>query len=226
MAGCGLASGTGAAGDTPSSPAYLATVLRDTSSLRAISALDTPAASISRISCLVERGTVIFLSSRGRVLGKARRPRDNTGRGRAPSRASGTAPLANTAQFPMRTLLRTRCELRAVLIEYQQRQRQPPTRRAPRRPTKRRRCARVSTARHRFPGRRSRSIRGCDPDGKAAQHNLNYYAADVNDERDNPPIGIILCTDKQNTAAKYALGGPSNSIFATAMPPISWTRSS
>ncbi|MGN0034635.1 MAG: hypothetical protein ACI364_02780 [Coriobacteriales bacterium] len=65
VAGCGLASGTGAAGDMSSSSAYFATVLRDTSSLRAISALGTPRASISRISCLVERGTVIFLSSRG-----------------------------------------------------------------------------------------------------------------------------------------------------------------
>lgn len=27
---------------------------------------------------------------------------------------------------------------------------------------------------------------------------LNYYAAEVNDEHDNPPIGIILCTDKDS----------------------------
>lgn len=27
---------------------------------------------------------------------------------------------------------------------------------------------------------------------------LNYYAAEVNDEYDNPPIGIILCTDKNH----------------------------
>lgn len=27
---------------------------------------------------------------------------------------------------------------------------------------------------------------------------LNYYAAEVNDEDDNPPIGLILCTDKGN----------------------------
>ena len=36
---------------------------------------------------------------------------------------------------------------------------------------------------------------------------LNYYAAEVNDEHDNPPIGIILCTDKDSIAAEYALGG-------------------
>ena len=44
---------------------------------------------------------------------------------------------------------------------------------------------------------------------------LNYYAAEVNDHDDNPPIGIILCTDKNETDAQYALGGISNSIFAS-----------
>ena len=44
---------------------------------------------------------------------------------------------------------------------------------------------------------------------------LNYYAAEVNDELDNPPIGIILCTDKDSIAAEYALGGLSNNIFAS-----------
>ena len=44
---------------------------------------------------------------------------------------------------------------------------------------------------------------------------LNYYAAEVNDEHDNPPIGIILCTDKDSVAAEYALGGLANNIFAS-----------
>ena len=44
---------------------------------------------------------------------------------------------------------------------------------------------------------------------------LNYYAAEVNDEHDNPPIGLILCTDKDSVAAEYALGGLSNNIFAS-----------
>ena len=44
---------------------------------------------------------------------------------------------------------------------------------------------------------------------------LNYYAAEVNDEYDNPPIGIILCTDKNHVRAEYALGGLNNSIFAS-----------
>ncbi|MBP5670749.1 MAG: DUF1016 family protein [Victivallales bacterium] len=44
---------------------------------------------------------------------------------------------------------------------------------------------------------------------------LNYYAAEVNDPDDNPPIGIILCTSKDRVAAEYALGGMSNQIFAS-----------
>lgn len=44
---------------------------------------------------------------------------------------------------------------------------------------------------------------------------LNYYATEVNSPTDNPPIGIILCTDKDDIAAEYALGGISNQIFAS-----------
>lgn len=44
---------------------------------------------------------------------------------------------------------------------------------------------------------------------------LNYYATEVNEQDDNPPIGIILCTDKDSVAAEYALGGLSNNIFAS-----------
>lgn len=44
---------------------------------------------------------------------------------------------------------------------------------------------------------------------------LNYYEHEVNDEGDNKPIGIILCTDKNSLAAEYALGGLSNNIFAS-----------
>lgn len=44
---------------------------------------------------------------------------------------------------------------------------------------------------------------------------LNYYAAEVNDPDDNPPIGIILCTDKDSITAEYALGGLENNIFAS-----------
>lgn len=44
---------------------------------------------------------------------------------------------------------------------------------------------------------------------------LNYYENEVNDEEDNKPIGIILCTDKDALTAEYALGGLSSNIFAS-----------
>ena len=44
---------------------------------------------------------------------------------------------------------------------------------------------------------------------------LNYYASEVNDPDDNPPIGVILCTEKDSITAEYALGGLSNNIFAS-----------
>lgn len=44
---------------------------------------------------------------------------------------------------------------------------------------------------------------------------LNYYKTEVNDDTDNEPIGIILCTDKDSIQAEYALGSLSNKIFAS-----------
>ena len=44
---------------------------------------------------------------------------------------------------------------------------------------------------------------------------LNYYASEVKDSDDNPPIGIILCTEKDSITAEYALGGLSNKVFAS-----------
>ena len=44
---------------------------------------------------------------------------------------------------------------------------------------------------------------------------LNYYAAEVNETGDNPPIGIILCTEKDGITAEYALGGVTNTVFAS-----------
>lgn len=43
----------------------------------------------------------------------------------------------------------------------------------------------------------------------------NYYKAEVNDEMDNEPIGIILCTDKYGVQAEYTLGNLLNKIFAS-----------
>lgn len=44
---------------------------------------------------------------------------------------------------------------------------------------------------------------------------LNYYKTEINDTGDNEPIGIILCADKDEITAEYALGGLSNQIFAS-----------
>ncbi len=44
---------------------------------------------------------------------------------------------------------------------------------------------------------------------------LNYYNAEINDEYDNKPIGIILCKGKKEIAMEYALGGLSNNVFAS-----------
>ena len=44
---------------------------------------------------------------------------------------------------------------------------------------------------------------------------LNYYSAEVNDEGDQSPIGIVLCTDKHEVMAEFALGGLANNIFAS-----------
>lgn len=42
---------------------------------------------------------------------------------------------------------------------------------------------------------------------------LNFYKTEINDENDNEPIRIILCTEKDAIAAEYALGGLNNQIF-------------
>jgi len=44
---------------------------------------------------------------------------------------------------------------------------------------------------------------------------LNYYKTEINDAEDNEPIGIILCADKDEITAEYALGGLSNQVFAS-----------
>lgn len=44
---------------------------------------------------------------------------------------------------------------------------------------------------------------------------LNYYQTEVNDEDDNPPVGIILCRTSRDIVAEYALGGLSNQVFSS-----------
>ena len=42
---------------------------------------------------------------------------------------------------------------------------------------------------------------------------LNYYKHEVMLPNDNPPIGILLCTDYTDTVVKYALGGLDENLF-------------
>lgn len=44
---------------------------------------------------------------------------------------------------------------------------------------------------------------------------LNFYKNEINESIDNDPIGIILCTAKDEIVAEYALGGLNNQIFAS-----------
>ena len=42
---------------------------------------------------------------------------------------------------------------------------------------------------------------------------LNYYKAEIMQPDDNPPIGILLCTEKGDTLVKYATAGLDPNIF-------------
>ncbi len=44
---------------------------------------------------------------------------------------------------------------------------------------------------------------------------LNYYKNEISSENDNPPIGIILCTDKNHTKVEYATAGLDENIFVS-----------
>jgi predicted nuclease of restriction endonuclease-like (RecB) superfamily len=60
---------------------------------------------------------------------------------------------------------------------------------------------------------KTRKLKAAD----AGQMNLylNYYQTEINDTADNPPIGIILCAEKDEIVVEYALGGMNNHIFAS-----------
>jgi len=53
--------------------------------------------------------------------------------------------------------------------------------------------------------------------GDAGQMNfyLNYFKDQMMAPDDNPPIGIILCTDKNETKVRYATGGLDNTMFVS-----------
>ena len=42
---------------------------------------------------------------------------------------------------------------------------------------------------------------------------LNYFKAEVMQPDDNPPIGILLCTEKGDTLVRYATAGLDPNIF-------------
>lgn len=44
---------------------------------------------------------------------------------------------------------------------------------------------------------------------------LNYYKANEMIEGDNPPVGIILCADKDETLVEYATSGMNNELFVS-----------
>ena len=44
---------------------------------------------------------------------------------------------------------------------------------------------------------------------------LNYLKAEAAEEGENPPIGIVLCSQKNETHVEYALGGLSNRVFVS-----------
>ncbi len=42
---------------------------------------------------------------------------------------------------------------------------------------------------------------------------LNYYKKNIMEKKDNLPVGIILCTDKEETKVEYAIAGLDNKLF-------------
>ncbi len=44
---------------------------------------------------------------------------------------------------------------------------------------------------------------------------VNYYTRELMNEGDNPPIGILLCSDKSEAVVKYTLSEDDTQIFAS-----------
>lgn len=53
--------------------------------------------------------------------------------------------------------------------------------------------------------------------GDAGQMNfyLNYFKKHMMAEGDQPPVGILLCSDKDETKVEYATGGLSQKLFVS-----------
>ena len=44
---------------------------------------------------------------------------------------------------------------------------------------------------------------------------LNYYKKEIKEKTDNLPVGIVLCTDKNETKVEYATAGLDNKFFVS-----------
>ena len=44
---------------------------------------------------------------------------------------------------------------------------------------------------------------------------MNYYKHEMMQDNDNPPIGILLCTDYNETTVQYAIEGLSQNLFVS-----------
>jgi len=44
---------------------------------------------------------------------------------------------------------------------------------------------------------------------------VSWYRENMMTEGDNPPVGILLCTDKDHALMEYALAGMDNDLFVS-----------
>lgn len=44
---------------------------------------------------------------------------------------------------------------------------------------------------------------------------VNWYKHNMMTEGDNPPVGILLCTDKNHALVEYALAGMDSQLFVS-----------
>jgi hypothetical protein len=44
---------------------------------------------------------------------------------------------------------------------------------------------------------------------------LNYWKREVTSTEDNPPVGLLLCSDKDQTKVEYAIGGLDQQLFVS-----------
>ena len=51
------------------------------------------------------------------------------------------------------------------------------------------------------------------PDAGQLNAYLNFFKSEINEANDNPPIGIIICAEKDEVGAEYILGGYENKII-------------